>query len=187
MTKTAISIVLAVLLLVGGWIGYERWQDHRRAQRTAAETALEGATANVEASKDSVKVHEPGVAHADSNLTHATTQPTRVTVIRWIHDTVGTDSSAFVPRASYDTLWTEFADLRTAAIAYRDSSRALLIRYPRLVSEQDSVIKYQRIIINTPKPRRNWGLGISGGYGATSSGGKIVTGPSVNVGISYSF
>ncbi len=37
------------------------------------------------------------------------------------------------------------------------------------------------------QPRRRWGLGVSGGYGAVVTGGQVHVGPGVNVGISYSF
>lgn len=178
--KAALGIVLAVILLIGGWIGYERYQDYRREQRSADQARLEDAQRAVVTAKDDVREKTPGVVRADSTLTGILRRP-RPRIV-YVTDTVAgvIDSAAFVPKVAYDSL-------HSAATAYRDSTRALLVRYPKLVASMDSVIHYQARIIANPKPRRNLGCGPSLGYGATLSGQRIVTGPSVLIGCSYTF
>lgn len=190
MIRSAIALVGAIALVLGGVLGYERWQDHRRAQRTATEvrTAVHAAAAAV--AQDGVTRAAPGVAAADTGLTRILSHPRALAPpVVYVHDTVpgSIDSAAYVPAAALWASQAAYDSLARAATAYRDSTRAQLLRYPRLVAEQDSVIRYQRRQIDMPAPRRNWGIGVSAGYGPACVAGTCGLGPSVHVGISYSF
>jgi hypothetical protein len=192
MTRTIVGIVAAVLLIVAAWLGYERWQDHVRAERTAAEVKIEEHAGAAAALGDSVRTGAPGVAGADSTLTGILERPARPPRPRvdtlWLRDTVpgAPDSAAYVPAAALEASQAAYDALAVAARAYRDSTRAQLLRYPRLVAELDSVVRYQRVLIEHPAPRRNWGLGISCGEGVVYVDHRVTTGPSCHVGLSYS-
>lgn len=178
--KTALGLVLAVIVLLGAWIGYERWQDYKREKRSADQARLEDAKADVVTAKDSVRVAVPGVVRADSALTRVLRRSAPRVI--YVTDTIQgvIDSSAFVPKVSYDSVV-------TAATNYRDTTRALLVRYPKLVAAQDSVIRYQARIIANPKPRRNLTCGVFAGYGATAGNGPVRTGPAALIGCGYGF
>lgn len=190
MTRTALGLILGVLLLVGGWFGYEKYREHQRTKHDAALGKVEVFSGEVAVTKDSVRIHEPGVARADSNLTHVLTRPalpkpTIHTGGQIKTDTAVKDTTQYVTLASYNRLEQRRDSTAKEAEAYRDTTRLQLLRYPRLVAFQDSVTKYQRVALNTPKPSRRWGLGIGPGYGFALVKGRVVQAPTGTVTLSY--
>ena len=175
--RAIVQLVLAIALVAGAWIGYEKWQDHRRENRAVVE-------AHADTTKKQIDQTIPHEAKVDTVLTTIIKQgkPPAPTVV-YLHDTVPgsqRDSTAYVPKVAYDTLAARFDRLAQASLAFRDTSRTLI----------DKLIAYgadEKYLATHPKPRRNLGLGFSAGYGAVLTGGAIKTGPSVNVGVSYSF
>lgn len=202
MSRRLIELIIAVVILgfaVLFGVNYCRGRTERNDAK--AEQKTKDALADAHTQKDSAALQTPGVAKADSNLTHqivkygdwdagyGTVKYTdrRVPVVRWLHDTVGFDSSAWVPKPAYVALAADYDSLRTAAVAYRDSSRALLIRYPRIILAQDTAIKYLQFRVDHPRPRRRWGIGGTAGYGVVHSGGAFPSGPGGVVGFTFSF
>ena len=51
---------------------------------------------------------------------------------------------------------------------------------------RDSLTEALTDLANTPKPRRRWGLGCAGGYGAVLAAGTVRAGPGLSCGVTFS-
>lgn len=177
-------LVGVVLYLAGSHVLRARAVAHRGAAATAVATH-EG-RAQVE--RATVVASLPGVARADSALTRQleTPRPPRAPAGMTVAPAAATPAipaGDYVLRADYDALGARLDSTQGAAQAYRDSVRVLLVRYPRLVAELDSVTRFQRAELAAPPPRRRCGPSIAAGYGFALVGGVVRSGPSLNVGL----
>jgi hypothetical protein len=190
MTRTLWTIAFAALAFVVILVSVRNCRDNATRETDAVATSkVDAGTAAAEAERDTIGRLTPGAQRADSDLSSVLDRPRPpAPVVRVLVDTVAgaIDSSRWVPLSVHVADSLRYDSLSVAARAYRDSSRALLVRYPRLVAAQDSVIKYQRVLLDHPRPRRRWGLGCAGGYGAASTGGTVRVGPALACGLSYS-
>lgn len=78
-----------------------------------------------------------------------------------------------------------------------DTTRALADRFRLEVERTHALVLAERAardsltdalttLANTPKPRRRWGLGCSGGYGAVLAAGAVRVGPAIGCGVTFS-
>jgi hypothetical protein len=191
MTQRGRELLAGTLLVAVTFLAVKNCWDNRTRETDAVATSkVDAGTATAEAERDTIGATLPGVQRADSGLSAVLDRPRPpAPVVRVLVDTVAgaIDSSRWVPLSVHVRDSVRYDSLSVAARAYRDSSRALLVRYPRLIAAQDSVIKYQRVLLDHPRPRRRWGLGCSGGYGAAATtGGTVRVGPALACGLSYS-
>lgn len=208
--KSILTLAGAVLIVILGFIGWQKWRDLQRDAATAAKTKTEVYIPKVAESKDSIKIHEPGIAVTDTNLSrgirHVVTRPTVTTGGHITKDSsAAKDTTQYVTLQKYNELDSTYKALKEDAETYRDTTRLQLLRYPRLVAFQDSVTKYQKVQIETGHPRRRWALGFSLGPGVAyvptekvaiaANGTPVVTTTkevkmslfTANVGLTFSF
>jgi hypothetical protein len=86
------------------------------------------------------------------------------------------------------------ADAIARGQALADSGQRLTLRAAELSVRVDSLQgawrtldRAYRELLAAPKPRRRWGAGCTGGYGAVASGGRGYVGPSATCGLAFSF
>jgi hypothetical protein len=187
------------ILALAGIVGVNAWRAHRGDARSRAEQRADTATPIVAAYKDSLEqarkaLARSGAAEARVDTVWRTRPLPRVpatpTKAEVESGAVPLDSLFAVlaaERTRGDTLQARGDTLNTACTRLRNDCDVLAQRAVQLRTAFDSLVAAQRAVIAAPKPRRRWGLGCAGGYGAVSSGGTAHVGPGAACGLAFSF
>lgn len=178
LTKALLALVAALLMVVG--IQTYRVHAHQNDAVEAAVAPAKEAAAQAKAQAETVMV----------KLADA-----RVVVTRTIHDTVSVPANVLHPVTAADT--TSAVAALPIVKAERDSIARSCAAYVltcdlfRASAEtrfraDSSVIAAQDALLTSRPPRRHWSLGVTGGYGAVLSAGRVLTGPSLTAGVTWS-
>lgn len=183
MLRRYLVIVAAVVLVIGSTLLIGRCRDQAHERRGAAEVKVTDASAELQALRIQYATLEGSVARKDKALTEVLARPPRI-----VSKVIQVQGEDFVPRTDYEAVVGRLDSTRVLATAFRDTVRALRLVPPKIAATTDTVTKYQRVLIDTPKPRRRYGLGFYAGYGATANGPlNVSVGPQVGVGLTFSF
>jgi hypothetical protein len=176
MTKLLIGAWLAVLLL----LGVQTWRI-KNAQHAAIEAAVAPAKEAAALAKAKVETVTVQLAGAERVVTREITR-------------VRTDTLMLRPQTRQDTA-TALAQLPVLAAAHDSLQRScsafvVSCRDYRLAAEtrfraDSGVIAKQDALLKDRPPKRYWHVGITGGYGAMLNSSRVLTGPSVTAGVTW--
>lgn len=190
--KLAVGIVLAVLALFGGWRCWEWRRDRQREEYAAAVEAARLDSVRVAQLADSLAAARVRTIYVDTLVIERAVTLWRERPDRPLPPgdtaTVTELRTAITLRDAYiDTLETRGAVL----VAALDTTRRALTDYRTLadstIAARGREVAALRRALEIGRPRRRWGLGFTGGYGATLTGGEVRHGPGLTVGLTFSF
>jgi hypothetical protein len=177
LTKVLIG---AVLVLAVGF-GIQTWRVNA-GKHDAVEAAVAPA-------KEQAAVAKEEEQHAGATLA------ARVdTVKRWLHDTVRVPEHVLHPVTPADTasavaalpvVQQQYEGCRAQLASLLTDCEAFHLKADRRASADSVVIVKQDALLRERPPKRYWHVGVTGGYGALLTGGGVLTGPSVVVGVTW--
>lgn len=211
--KGVVALIVVGALAVGAFLGWQRWREIQLERHAVAEAEVKREAAVVAQAQDSLLDgrRQLDVALIAGRSILAAPSLRRPRVSRPIPpasvlDTIAVDMLRRMieeQRIELDSLrvWGDSIEMRLAAA--RDTLTMVIAageRY-RLYAEltigaQGRQIAAMQTVIDTPKPRRRWGLGGAGGYCSLYQRAdprvaavreSIRSGPGVCVGLSFSF
>ena len=178
---TLTKLLIALLVAVGLVAGVQTWRV-RAAQRDAVESRVAPAKA------------EAAVAKQDAQAAAVTLTARIDTVTRWLRDTVRVPARALRPTPPADTaravaalpvVTAQYQACRAHLLSLVTDCDARSLASERRFRADSVVIATQDAVLRERKPRRHWSLGITGGYGVTLTGDRVVTGPSITAGLTW--
>jgi hypothetical protein len=179
------KVLIGALLVLAVGFGIQTWRVS-----AGKHDAVEAAVAPAKEQAAAAKVEEQQAG--------ATLAARVDTVKRWLHDTVRVpvrvpehvlhpvtpaDTAAAV--AALPIVQQQYESCRAQLTSLLTDCEAFHLKADRRASADSVVIVKQDALLRERPPKRYWHVGVTGGYGATLSGGQVVTGPSLTVGVTW--
>lgn len=182
MTLVTKGLIVALVISAVGF-GVQTWRVN-----AGKHDAVEAAVVPAKEAAATAKVEEQAAA--------ATLTARIDTVTRWLHDTVGRPVPASVlhPVTRVDTVAAvaalpvvqqQYEGCRAQLTSLVTDCEAFHIKADRRAAADSLVIVKQDALLRDRPPKRYWHVGITGGYGALLNGGRVLTGPAVSAGITW--
>lgn len=164
--------VLAFVLLLGSVALAWRARDEALLAKGRAEERVRALTAQL---------------HRDSLTAHRADSVVRVDTIRLVRWTRDYDTIRTTLRITDTVQVKQFVGVADSVVS---SCRRAVSSLALSCAAKDTIIVRQRAIIaaqqeSHPVPQRTITLGLTAGYGATLNGGRVRTGPSATVGVTW--
>lgn len=190
--KAGLSLAVALVVLAGGWWAWGEYRERQSERRAVAEAEANRQAAVVASLEDSLQAARAASLRVDTLALRvlAPRLPTRPTVpAETILVALPADSLVGIIRAQdvhIDTLTNRL----TVTMAVLDTVATVARRFrlfaDSTIAAQGRQIVAMQVVIDTPKPRRRFGIGGSCGYGIVV-GGTVASGPGCTAGLSFSF
>lgn len=161
MKRPVVELIIAAALLVAVFLGVRGCRDRKATgTRAVATEKVKEATPVYDSLKRAYLTKDSATVRAGTRVTEVATRPPVVP-----RDTMEIAGVRYVRLDDFTRLRLRNDSLGTAALAYRDTVDQLREIPPKLIAAADTVIKYQKVLIEVPSPRRRWGLGVALGPG----------------------
>lgn len=175
--------LIAALVVLAVGFGVQTWRVN-----AGKHDAIEAAVAPAK--------EQAAISKAEERKAAAALDARIDTVTRWltrtVHDTAPTAALHPVTRADTMAAVAElpkvearYQGCRVQLSAAKDDCVSYKLRAEKRFTADSNVIVKQDALLRDRPPKRYWHLGITGGYGALLTAGRVLTGPSITVGVTW--
>ena len=209
--KGAIALIIIVALACGGFLGWQEWRDIQRERHAVAEAMVAREAAVVAETRDSLRdargelevalAAGRSVIGARGAASIRRPKPPPPMLVPQSIDKVDADSLRGIigsQQRALNSLRAWGDSIEAQLVVARDTLARVLAaaeRYrlyaERTIGAGERQIAAMRVVIDTPWPRRRWGVGGAGGYCALDDrrNGSVGLqhGPGVCLGVSFNF
>jgi hypothetical protein len=174
------KILVGALLVLAALLGVQTWRV-KAAQHDTVEAAVAPAKEQAVIAAARVETVTVQLAGAERVVTRVLTQ-------------VRTDTLMLTPQSAQDTavalaqlpaLAEAHASLQRSCSAFVVTCGEYRVSAENRFRADSLVIVKQDALLHDRPPKRYWHVGITGGYGALLNGGRVLTGPAVSAGITW--